>query len=81
MADAAAYAGRDLESMSFARNYHRWILDTFAPYLGTRLVEVGAGSGSFSRLIQYRVYAELAGRVVTDGELHQCVLKPDVASA
>jgi 2-polyprenyl-3-methyl-5-hydroxy-6-metoxy-1,4-benzoquinol methylase len=51
MADALVYEGRDLEAMSFARNYHRWILDLFRPYLGTRLVEVGAGSGSFSEML------------------------------
>ncbi|HEV3471407.1 MAG TPA: class I SAM-dependent methyltransferase [Pyrinomonadaceae bacterium] len=51
MGEGLAYAGRDLESMSFARNYHRWILDLFAPHLGTRLVEVGAGTGSFSELL------------------------------
>ncbi|HEX8284160.1 MAG TPA: class I SAM-dependent methyltransferase [Pyrinomonadaceae bacterium] len=54
MAEAVAYAGRDLESMSFARNYHRWILDLFAPYLGRRVVEVGAGTGSFSELLLAR---------------------------
>lgn len=51
MAEAAPYAGRDLESMSLARNYHRWILDLFAPHLGRRVVEVGAGTGSFSEML------------------------------
>lgn len=45
------YAGRDLEAMSWAVNYHRWILKIFEPYLGQRLVEVGAGTGSFSELL------------------------------
>ena len=45
------YVGRDLEAMSFAENYHRWIRDRFRPYMGTRLVEVGAGSGTFSELL------------------------------
>ena len=45
------YEGRDLEAMAFARNYHRWILDLFRPGLGARLVEVGAGTGSFSELL------------------------------
>jgi len=48
---AVVYVGRDLEAMSFAENYHRWILDRFRPYLGRRLVEVGAGSGTFSELL------------------------------
>jgi SAM-dependent methyltransferase len=51
MAEALAYAGDDLESMSLARNYRRWILDLFAPHLGRRVVEVGAGKGSFSELL------------------------------
>jgi SAM-dependent methyltransferase len=54
MAEAPTYAGRDLESMSFARNYHRWILGMFAPHLGRRVVEVGAGTGSFSELLLAR---------------------------
>lgn len=59
MADRHAYAGRDLESMAFARNYHRWILDLFAPHLGGRLVEVGAGTGSFSELLLERDFDSL----------------------
>lgn len=55
-----AYVGRDLEAMSFARNYHRWILELFEPYLGTRLVEVGAGTGLFSALILNHAAASLS---------------------
>jgi SAM-dependent methyltransferase len=54
MSEALVYEGRDLESMSFARNYHAWILELFEPYLGSRLVEVGAGTGSFSELLLAR---------------------------
>lgn len=46
-----AYPGRELEAMSWATNYHRWILRIFLPYLGQHIVEVGAGFGSFSELI------------------------------
>ena len=45
------YFGRDLEAMAFARNYHRWIADELAPFLGSRVAEVGAGSGNFSQLL------------------------------
>ena len=45
------YVGTDLEAMSFAENYHRWILNELRPYLGKSLVEVGAGTGSFSELL------------------------------
>lgn len=45
------YFGKDLEAMSFAGNYHRWILSEFEPYLGRTVAEVGAGTGNFSRLL------------------------------
>ena len=43
--------GRDLEVLADARNYYRWILRQFAPFLGRRVVEIGAGLGNFSRVI------------------------------
>lgn len=58
--EAVAYEGRDLEAMAFAENYHRWILEIFAPYLGSRLVEVGAGTGAFSEMILGRGPESLA---------------------
>jgi SAM-dependent methyltransferase len=45
------YDRRDLEAMSAGDNYRRWILDQFKPYLGKDVVEVGAGSGDFSKLL------------------------------
>lgn len=45
------YFDKDLEAMSFANNYHKWILDEFLPFLGSSVAEVGAGVGSFSTLI------------------------------
>ncbi len=51
MSSNLIYVGKDLEAMWFAENYHRWILDLFGPYLGARVVEVGAGRGGFSKLI------------------------------
>ena len=45
------YVGKDLEAMSFADSYHRWILDLMRPYVGRNVVEVGAGTGSFSELL------------------------------
>lgn len=72
MAERHAYAGRDLEAMAFARNYHRWILDLFAPYLGRRLVEVGAGTGSFSELLLERAPDSLT-LVEPSAEMHRCL--------
>lgn len=51
MSKKHGYVGKDLEAMSFAVNYRRWILSIFEPFLGQRVVEVGAGTGSFSELL------------------------------
>lgn len=48
---AANYPGRELEAMSFAVNYHHWIVGELAPFLGRRVAEVGAGIGSVSSLL------------------------------
>ena len=47
----AVYPGKDLEAMSFAVRYYRWLFDELRPYIGRRVVEVGAGTGSFSEMI------------------------------
>lgn len=54
------YIGKDLEAMDFAENYHRWILGFCRPYLGKRIVEVGAGTGSFSELLMETAPATVA---------------------
>ncbi len=46
-----SYFGKDLEAMSFAVNYHKWILSEFKPYIGNHVAEVGAGVGNFSKLL------------------------------
>src|SRR5688572_14945435 len=45
------YSGTELESMALAVNYSRWILDRLKPFIGKHVVEVGAGHGSFSKLL------------------------------
>ena len=54
MKEGIVYEGRELEAMSFARKYHRWILEIFEPYFGSRLVEVGAGSGAITDFLLER---------------------------
>jgi len=46
-----AYFGKDLEAMSFAQNYHQWIIEEFKPYLSGCTAEVGAGTGNFTELL------------------------------
>ena len=60
MAEKHCYEGKDLEAMSFAVNYRRWVLSIFAPFLGRRIVEVGAGVGSFSELLLERQLESLS---------------------
>ncbi len=45
------YFGKDLEAMSLANTYHRWIIAEFLPYIKGSVAEVGAGAGDVSRLI------------------------------
>ncbi len=45
------YFGRDLEAMSFAVNYHRWIARMCQPWVGRSIIEVGAGSGNFTEVL------------------------------
>lgn len=41
----------DLEALAGLENYHGWILDEIRPYLGNRLVEIGGGIGTFTKLL------------------------------
>jgi SAM-dependent methyltransferase len=47
-APAFTYSGEELDSLGEMRNYHAWIAGRFAPYLGARIVEAGAGIGTFA---------------------------------
>ena len=49
-----SYFGKDLEAMSFAHNYHKWIVDEIAPYLGKNVAEIGAGMGNFTEYLLTR---------------------------
>jgi SAM-dependent methyltransferase len=42
------YSGEELDALAGAVNYYRWIVRRFGPYLGRRVVEVGAGIGTFA---------------------------------
>ncbi len=42
------YESDELEAMAHAKNYFRWILSQWRPYLMPTVVEVGAGTGNFS---------------------------------
>lgn len=46
-----SYTGEELDVMSVAQNYHRWVTGIFEPYLKGRAIEVGAGIGTVSKFI------------------------------
>jgi ubiquinone/menaquinone biosynthesis C-methylase UbiE len=46
-----AYVGTELYALAEAKNYYRWVISRFAPFLGKRVIEIGAGIGTFSRSI------------------------------
>ncbi len=37
--------------MSFAQNYHSWIYELIANYLGTKIAEIGSGVGNFTEFL------------------------------
>lgn len=40
-----------LESLAQMNNYYGWVLDEFSPFIGRRVLEIGAGNGNFSRML------------------------------
>jgi SAM-dependent methyltransferase len=40
-----------LDRMAAARNYNAWLLERARPYLGSSVLDLGAGTGTFSELI------------------------------
>jgi 2-polyprenyl-3-methyl-5-hydroxy-6-metoxy-1,4-benzoquinol methylase len=38
-----------LDALSVAGKFNRWMADTIAPYVGTRVLEIGAGMGNLTR--------------------------------
>ncbi len=62
-----AYVGTELSALAQAKNYYRWVSGEFAPFLGKRVIEVGAGIGNFSQsLLQHAPLSELV--LVEPGE-------------
>ena len=44
-----AYVSTELHALAEAKNYYRWVIKQFAPFMGKRVIEVGAGIGTFAR--------------------------------
>jgi glycosyltransferase involved in cell wall biosynthesis len=43
-----------LDALSFAPKFNVWMADTIAPYLGERILEIGAGTGNLTRPLSNR---------------------------
>jgi glycosyltransferase involved in cell wall biosynthesis len=43
-----------LDALSFAPNFNLWMADTISPYLGERVLEIGAGIGNLTRPLSHR---------------------------
>jgi SAM-dependent methyltransferase len=69
-----------LESLDAASHYARWIVDLLEPNLGDRVLEVGAGHGTFTELLapgRTVVATELSSRSVAQLR-HRFADRPDV---
>lgn len=51
MTEEFIYQGKDLEAMSFAKNYHNLIFTLIKDYLGKDIIEIGSGTGNFTEII------------------------------
>ena len=49
-----SYSGRELDALARNRNYYRWIHRHFEPFIGRRVLEVGAGVATFSDVVLRR---------------------------
>ncbi|MGB8673812.1 MAG: class I SAM-dependent methyltransferase [Candidatus Acidiferrales bacterium] len=48
---AFVYSGDELEAMDSLPGYYAWMLRHFRPFLGQRIVEIGAGTGNFAEFL------------------------------
>jgi 2-polyprenyl-3-methyl-5-hydroxy-6-metoxy-1,4-benzoquinol methylase len=47
-------AAEDLERLGTAHHFFNWVLDEFDPHLGGKMLEVGAGAGTITRMLADR---------------------------
>lgn len=53
------YTSTDLDDMSVAKNYNKWIIDLCKPYIGSKILEVGAGTGNFTESLLEHTHSEI----------------------
>ena len=57
--ESFVYEGKDLESMSFAKNYHNWIYENIQTLLGNKIAEIGSGVGNFTEFLLRNDHARI----------------------
>jgi len=72
-----SHSDYDLEVLRGAEKYQRWILSQVAPYLGNRILEIGAGTGNMSRWLPQRDLLVLAEPRVDLRRQLQKILRPE----
>jgi SAM-dependent methyltransferase len=56
--------GREvLDALSYAPKFNRWIAETLAPFVGRRVLEVGAGNGNMTRFLCSRRQRYVASEI------------------
>jgi SAM-dependent methyltransferase len=45
------YSGHELEALKEAHNYYSWLIQEFNPFIKGKVLEVGAGAGTFSEYL------------------------------
>ena len=58
MTPSFSYSGTELDALAAAPNYYRAIIDRFRPYFGRRVLEVGAGIGTFAQHVLDRGHVD-----------------------
>lgn len=59
-----------LESLSFASKFNRWMADTIRPYIGRKVLEIGAGTGNMTRHLCSRRQLYVATDVGAEDTAH-----------
>jgi hypothetical protein len=73
-----AYVGTELYALAEANNYYQSVISRFAPFIGKRVIEIGAGIGTFSRSILTRTTVSelvMVGREITSSPSCKSVLR------
>lgn len=58
-----------LDKLAALENYYQWVLEELRPFLGNRLAEIGAGTGTFTELL-------ITAHIASNPAAHLAVFEP-----